>query len=101
MNEWQPGARAAIIVTEWPRNMFRVVELHSPLAVHMGNGWIVTDPLGGTFDGYQVYSHDNTKTNGQMIVRPVLGIAQWKLRLVNGDDRVREFLGSLYLEMEI
>lgn len=83
--KWEPGARAAIVISEHFQNMNRVVTLVYKIEF-MDNafGWCVED--GKEFKGYEF---DNQGRVTGYMMSMYLGIHQWKLRLLeDGDDIV-------------
>ena len=76
---WEVGAVAIIVVAEQPGNAGRVVELIEWYGMGaLGPVWIVFD--GKTFNGDTRLGHPPTALK--------MGIAQWKMRLLDDDDEV-------------
>lgn len=83
---WEPGARAAIVISEHYENMNRVVTLDRNFRFNDGGaGWFVAD--GKPFKGYEMNGNTGV-CSGNLIYRDELGIAQWKLRLLDEDEPV-------------
>lgn len=88
--KWQPGVLAVIMVSEWQRNRYRVVELVEPQYGGHGKRWFVRDPNGVTLDGYRL-------ATGKLLEARVLGVAQWKLRLLDQEyDELVELNGTYF-----
>jgi hypothetical protein len=83
MQRWEPGARAAIVISEHYENMNRVVVLQHALRSSKGiRIWAVED--GKLLNGYDV----SKLPERVHIESMVLGIEQWKLRLLEDGEPV-------------
>lgn len=96
-NKFEPGALAVVMVSEWPRNRYRVVELVEPYpGANCVDSWIVLDPNGTDFDGHQAYAGTCLGT-GEVLTSKTLGIARWKLRPLDAEyDELVELNGTHY-----
>lgn len=89
MNGWIPGARAVIVASEHFVNMNRVVSLtYNFKFVNGATGWKVED--GGMFFGYQPNNAINPDGTRNYVQEKVLGIEQWKLRLLGPEEETKK-----------
>jgi hypothetical protein len=89
--KWEPGARAVIVVSNHYVNVNRVVVLVDPLEIGdwREKGWSVRD--GKLFRGFGLRDMHNLWTSGNRIIdADLLGIEQWKMRLLDDNDITEE-----------
>jgi len=91
--KWEPGARAAIVISEHYENHNRVVRLVEQHGyTSRGPAWVVED--GKDFKGY-----DHRHLPELVLMwSDKLGIEQWKLRLIDDDEPVVIRDGIEYVE---
>ena len=91
--KWEPGARAAIVISEHYENHNRVVRLVEQYGyTPRGPAWMVED--GNDFKGY-----DHRRLPERVLMwSDKLGIEQWKLRLIDDGEPVVIRDGIEYVE---